>query len=544
MGAGVTRKMATYILTTFIRGRERFGFPRYDLPLELSQRFFFDVYYLTDGYEAPTDRNCRVCGKIGHIAKDCPHSKANRRAEQKKEEEERRLGKEPGRMTQKPFSARPRAASAPTKQGQDRNVDNSTPLSTAQPKEIPSRQEGNVSNVNHLSRSQPDSQAVISPVRQSQSSKTEDVAENGRERVQPEIPHRQLPVQNLQTVVTSENVVPGSHETILDTNNVQRQITQATPSPVVKNETGIMNTTASRGDVVKEPSGVRPPVHLPSSVNSGIGTAVGTATVQAFHAGGVKPPPGLPPGFSTPDGTARMSSEGPPPLMGGSMPQSPPMNMSPAGIFQGHPIVLGTPPRHQPGMISPQSGQLVGSPIQRDLWLRQQGGVMLSPHSPPMRPLVPYPMSPELHQLHPQQQWRGPSQNLPVDPHGSPVRGHQRLAEHNHPMLPKSPPNISRSVMWPLAPNSPHHSLGSYPDPAIVREQHFPHPGHHPPFPGNSSPSVAPQQTQFPHGTPPGPTVGSPQQMPQLPQQGALLQPAIGTHMVSPPYWPYWFYYC
>lgn len=546
MGAGVTRKMASYILTTFIRGRERFGFPRYDILAEHLQRFFFDVYYLTDGYEAPTDRNCRVCGKIGHIAKDCPHSKANRRAEQKKEEEERRLGKEPEGMTQKPFSARPRSASSPNKQGQDRNADRGTPLSTAQPKKIPSRQEPNVSN--HLSRSQPDSQVDASPLKTNQGSEIEDVAENGRERVQPEIPHAQLPGQNLQTVVTSENVVSGSRETMQDTKNTQWQSIQASSTSVVKNEIGVMNMIASCGDVVTEPSGVRPLVHLPSPVNSGIGTAVGTvetATVQASHAGGVKPPPGLPPGFHTPDGTpqvSRISSEGPPPLMAGNIPQSPPLNMSPVGMFQGHPIVLGTPPQHPPGMASP-SGQLVGSPIQRDLWLRQQGGMMPSPLSPPVRPLVPYPLSPELHHLQPQQQWRGPSESLPVDLQGSPLRGHQRLAEHNHQMLPQSPPNISRSVMWPSPPNSPYHNLGSYPDPAIIREQHFRLPGHHPPFPGNSSLCVVPQQTQIPHGTPPGPPVGSPQQMPQLPDQGAILPPVLGTHMVSPPYWPYWFYH-
>ena len=552
MGAGVTRKMASYILTTFIRGRERFGFPRYDILAEHSQRFFFDVYYLTDGYEAPADRNCRVCGKIGHIAKDCPHSKANRRAEQKKEEEERRLGKEPGGMTQKPFSARPRSTSAPNKQIQDRNADRGTPLSTPQPKNIPSRQEGNVPSVNHLSRSQPDSQVVASPVKKSQGSKTEDVAGNSRERVQTEIPQRELPVQNPQAVVTSENVVSGSHETMLDTKNTQLQSTQATSTSVVKNETGVINAIASSGNVVAEPLDVRPLVHLPSPVNSGIRTTVGTvgtvgtATVQASHAGGIKPPPGLPPGFYTPDGppqVSRMSSDGPPPLTAGSIPQSPPLNMLPAGMFQGHPIVLGPPPPRPPGMVSPQSGQLVGSPIQRDLWLRQQGGVMLSPHSPPVRPLVPYPLSPELHHVQPHQQWRGVSESLPVDPQGSPFRGHQRLAEHNHQMIPQSPPNISRSVMWPLPPDSPHHNLGSYPDPAMLREQHFPLPGHHPPFPGNSSPSVVPQQTQLPHGTPPGPPVGSPQQMPQLPHQGASLTPPIGTHMVSPPYWPYWFYY-
>ena len=526
--------MASYILTTFIRGRERFGFPRYDILAEHSQRFFFDVYFLTDGYEAPADRNCRVCGKIGHIAKDCPHSKANRRAEQKKEEEERRLGKEVEGMTQKPFSARSRSASAPNKQGQDRNADGGTPLSTPQPKKIPSRQEANVSSVNHLSNSQPDSQ-VASPVKKSPNRKTEDGAENDRERVQPEIPHAQLPSQNLRTVVTSENLVSGSHETMLDT--------QATSTAVVKNETAVMNTIASTGNVVTEPSGVRPLMHLPSPVSSGTS---GTATLQASHVGGVKPPPGLPPGFYTPDDTpqvSRMFSEGPPPMMAGSIPQSPPLNMSPAGMFQGHPIVLGTPPQHPPGMLSPQSGQLVGSPIQRDWWLRQQGGLMRSPYLPPVRPLVPYPLSPELHQVHPQQQWRGASESLPVDSQGSPLRGHQRLAEHNQQMIPHSPPNISRNVMWPWPPNSPPHNLGSYSDPAILREQHLPLPGYPPPLPGNSSPSVVPQQTQVPHGTPPGPPVGSPQQMPQLPPQGAILPPAIGAHMVSPPYWPYGFYY-
>ena len=108
MGAGVTKKMANYILTTFIRGRERFGIPRYDIPRGFIQRYFFDVYFLTDGFEAPSDRNCRVCNKIGHIARDCPLSKVNRRAEQRKEEEERKLGKEAGEkigVKQKPFSA-------------------------------------------------------------------------------------------------------------------------------------------------------------------------------------------------------------------------------------------------------------------------------------------------------------------------------------------------------------------------------------------------------------------------------------------------------
>lgn len=611
----MTRKMANYILSTFIKARERFGVPRYDIPMEFAQRYFFDVYFLTDGYEAPTDRNCRVCGKIGHIAKDCPHNKSNRRAEQKKEDDERRFGKEPGEkfdMSQKPFNAgpsRPRSTSAPNRQGQDRNVDNSKPLVTAQPKKIPSDQEANVPSVTHLSRSQPDSQVVaVSPLKGRQSSKPEDdIAENVHESLQAEIPHTQSPVQNLQTGLNNENLVSDSHETVLDTRNAHSQsMVQAVSSPVIKMESGKINTIAPCGNFVNEQSGIRPPVLLQSSVNNGcIGdrsiTAVAPTTQTSSSVSiplaqtqlsnlpsHVKPPPG----FYAPDGAgqiSRVSSERLPQPMAGSMSQSPPVNMPPAGIFEGQPIVLGTssqhqpgmfspqsgherspqpmagsvsqspplnmppggifegqpivfgtPPRHQPGMFSPQSGQFAVSPRQHEMWLRQHGGVMPSPHSPPMRPLVPYPLSPEIHQV---QHWRGPSESMAVDHFGSPVRGHQRLTEHNHQMLPHSPPNISRSVMWPLAPNSLHQHLGNYQDPAIVGAQQFSSlSGHHLPFPQGNPHSVPPQQTQFPRGTPPGPAVGSPQRMPQVPQPGTG-QPAIGTHMVSSPYWPYWFYY-
>ena len=506
--------MANYILTTFIRGRERFGIPRYDIPLELSQRFFFDVYYLTDGYEAPTDRNCRVCGKIGHIAKDCPHSKANRRAEQKKEEEERRLGKESSEksgMSQKPFNARQRSASAPNKQDQsNKNVDSSKPPTTAQPEKIPPRQEANASSGTNLSRSQPDSQVVASPLKGTQGSKLgKDISENVRETVQSETPHMQLPVQDPQTGLTNENKVSGNDETV----------------PVARN---------AQSNSVNSSNGNKP------SATEAVQTLTSNKTPQSqeqsSHPGSVKPPPG----FCTPDGTAQiphMSSQGSPQRMAGSVTHSSPMNVSPAGIFQGQPIVMGTPPQHHPGMFSPQGSPFVGSPVQRDMWLRQQGGIMRSPHSPPVRPLVPYPVSPVIRPVQPQQQWRGASESLLVDHLGSPIRGHQRLTEHNHHMLPQSPPNISRNVMWPLPPNSPQHNLASYQDPAIVREHQFSLPGHHPPFPQGNSPSVPPQQTHFPHATPPGPAVGSPQPMPQLPQ------PTIGAHMVSPPYWPYWFYY-
>lgn len=589
----MTKKMANYILTTFIRGRERFGFPRFP-PREFLQRYFFDVYFLTDGYEAPTDRNCRICGKIGHIAKDCPHSKSNRRAEQRKEEEERKLAKEAGEKLegkQKPFSAgpsRPRSASAPNKQGQDKNVDNSKPLPTAQPKAVPSRQDANASGVTYLSKSQPDSQGLASPVKGDRQS---------------EIPGMKSPDQALLPGSTSENLVCGSRET--ESKVGISQPTEASLPPGITNGAGEMNR------IVKESAGIRPLVILPSSADDGLSNAAATPRVQTSstvsipqaqpnHPGNMKPPPG----FYTPGRVSQLSSEGSPQLIPGGLSQSPPVNISSPGIFHGQPIVTGTPPRHQLGMFTPQIGQFVVSPGRHGMWLRQQGGIMQSPHSPPMRPLVPYPLSPEVqHVQQAKQQWSGPPGSLPVDHHGSPISGHQRLVEHNQQILPQSPPNISRNIMWPLAPNSPPHSLASYQDPAIVGGQQFAsHPGRHPPFPQGNSPSASPQHTQFPLGTPPqqtsfppgtppqqthfpggtpplhtrfpsqqtqftrgaprrqtsfppgtptqqtqftrgappGPPVDPPQNV--LPQ-GNTFQPTTGSHMVSAPYWPYWFYY-
>ena len=330
--------MASYIQTALIKGRERFGFPRDDIPAAFCQRYFFDVYYLTNGYEAPTDRNCRVCGKIGHIAKDCPHSKSNRRAEQKKEEEQRitnQEGEKPD-LSRKPFNAgssRPRSTSAPNKQA-------------------------------------------------------------------------------------------------------------------------------------------------------------------------------------------------------------------------------------------------------------QQGMMMLGHLSPPLRPLVPYPLTPELQahsQLH---QWRVASDSLPMQQHvGSPVRGQEPHAELSRQILAQSPPNVSRNVMWPVGRNSPPsaarephfqgHQLQSphvgspgMPVPTIGSPQRMAHPllsqGNFPSIPaanlgspqrlshGNShaapgTPQQMLQQRPLAHPSGMSPLVlGSPPQhtsQQPAPHPQGLVEPAFGTHMVSSPYWPYWFYY-
>lgn len=36
------------------------------------QDYFFDSDLLCDG-KPPNDRGCRMCGKIGHMVKDCPN---------------------------------------------------------------------------------------------------------------------------------------------------------------------------------------------------------------------------------------------------------------------------------------------------------------------------------------------------------------------------------------------------------------------------------------------------------------------------------------
>lgn len=78
--------MATFILSTFEKAREHFGTPRRDIPdnIQQRQRFFFNPMLLNNGCMPPTGRNCNLCGKIGHWAKECPYNKANRGQEGKK----------------------------------------------------------------------------------------------------------------------------------------------------------------------------------------------------------------------------------------------------------------------------------------------------------------------------------------------------------------------------------------------------------------------------------------------------------------------------
>ncbi|GIX89870.1 terminal uridylyltransferase 4 [Caerostris darwini] len=74
LGAGLSRKMNTYILKAFMRARERFGTP-VDSMKGYEEAFFFNRNFLNSGVEPPHDRGCSNCGKIGHIAKNCTQEK-------------------------------------------------------------------------------------------------------------------------------------------------------------------------------------------------------------------------------------------------------------------------------------------------------------------------------------------------------------------------------------------------------------------------------------------------------------------------------------
>ncbi len=102
LGAGLTLAMVKFIRSTFERARERFGTPRHDIPINVQerQRYFFDTIFLTNGLMPPADRNCHVCGKIGHWGKQCPYNHKNKRRneEQNKTEKSQQDQEEKGKQ--------------------------------------------------------------------------------------------------------------------------------------------------------------------------------------------------------------------------------------------------------------------------------------------------------------------------------------------------------------------------------------------------------------------------------------------------------------
>ena len=536
--------MACYIQTALVRGRERFGFPRYDIHAAVVQRYFFDVYFLTDGYEAPNDRNCRVCGKIGHIAKDCPHSKSNRRAEQKKEEEERKENQgQAGDMSRKPFNAgpsRPRAASAPSKQGQNKSPENRTPIPLTQPTKISPPQE---SDVTTLSKSQPDSQFVAPQLKEGQMD--DSVDDNSRRIPASEVSQTLSPVHNLETSLADANAVTGRQgEVRIDSNGAHTRAAVPIPSsPIIVPETGD-NPTALHSP---RPSGrdnqINMTASIPASSTASLAHAQSTSPTSN-HSQNINPPPG----FSIPDGTRQAPHPSSPQIIDGR--------------FQGQPITLNTPPEHHPAVFG---GNFVGSP---EMWFRQQPMMTLNHRSLPVTPLVPYPLTPEAQAQAQFQRPREPSDNKPIQHTASPVHG-QQFSEYTHQMIPQSPPNIFRNLMWPIEGiNPPPFARGQLPPHAMGSPPHIIHPqlSHHMISPGVIAATVgspqnmnrgnphevtgSPQQMshhfQFQHSPSVPPTPGSPpQHIPQKPvlHQQSPVQHAHGTHMVSSPYWPYWFYY-
>ncbi|KAG1670310.1 Terminal uridylyltransferase 7 [Nymphon striatum] len=80
LGGGVSRKMNSYILKAFIKGREIFGRPITKPPGRYSyiQEYLFDPDVLTDGVLPPHNRGCFICGNIGHKIKECPRKPAKK----------------------------------------------------------------------------------------------------------------------------------------------------------------------------------------------------------------------------------------------------------------------------------------------------------------------------------------------------------------------------------------------------------------------------------------------------------------------------------
>nr|XP_022314742.1 terminal uridylyltransferase 4-like isoform X1 [Crassostrea virginica] len=92
LGGGLSRKMHQYIVKALVHGRSLYCTPVRNIPPKFSSPadYFFDKDKLTLGGSPPNDRGCRVCLKIGHIAKECPVV-LNRKERDVRERERRQM---------------------------------------------------------------------------------------------------------------------------------------------------------------------------------------------------------------------------------------------------------------------------------------------------------------------------------------------------------------------------------------------------------------------------------------------------------------------
>ncbi|XP_059469571.1 terminal uridylyltransferase 4-like [Neocloeon triangulifer] len=87
LGSGLSRKMNNFIIKAFRKGRMHFGTPISMDDVSPHYRelreYLFDARYLTEG-QVPNDRGCRICKKIGHIARNCPKQQLQQQQQQPK----------------------------------------------------------------------------------------------------------------------------------------------------------------------------------------------------------------------------------------------------------------------------------------------------------------------------------------------------------------------------------------------------------------------------------------------------------------------------
>lgn len=91
LGGGLSRKMHQYIIKAFVNGRSLYCTPVHNISTNFTSPadYFFDKTRLTEG-SPPNDRGCRVCSKIGHIAKECPIV-LNRKEREERERERKQM---------------------------------------------------------------------------------------------------------------------------------------------------------------------------------------------------------------------------------------------------------------------------------------------------------------------------------------------------------------------------------------------------------------------------------------------------------------------